>query len=239
MDAPVVLALFAGVLTILNPCVLPLVPILISSALGKSRWGPLALAAGLAASFATLGFAIVAFGFQLGIAERSVRLVAGLLLIAAGGLLLVPAGQAAVSAAASPLTNRASQLLGRIGGVGATSQFLVGLVLGLVWAPCVGPTLGAAIAAASQGEDLATAFVTFVAFGFGVAASITLFAYGSRKAMGARAKSLQAIARYAKPVFGVSLVLVGLLVVTGADRQLETLALDAMPEWLIHLTTRF
>lgn len=239
MDAPYILALIAGILTILNPCVLPLIPILVSSALGKSRWGPLALAAGLATSFATLGFVIVAFGFQLGISEPTVRLLAGAVLIVAGVLLLLPTGQAAISAAASPLTNSASRLLSRISGTGAGSQFLIGTVLGLVWAPCVGPTLGAAIAAASQGEDLFAAFITFALFGIGVAASITAFAYGSRRALGSAAKSLQSLARYAKPVFGAALLLVGLLVVTGLDRQLESLAVDAMPEWLIGLTTRY
>lgn len=239
MTGEVLLAFLAGVVTILNPCVLPLIPILVSSALGRSRLGPLALAAGLASSFATFGFLIVAFGFQLGIDEQAIRIVAGTLLILAGVLLLVPAGQAAISAAASPLTNRANRILSRINGNGAGGQFLVGLVLGLVWAPCVGPTLGAAIAAASQGDDLAAAFLTFLAFGIGVAMSIVLFAYGSRQALGTRAKALQSFARYAKPAFGASLLIVGLLVVTGLDRELESMALAFMPDWLIALTTRY
>lgn len=233
------LAFVAGIVTILNPCVLPLIPILVTSALGQARFGPVALAAGLATSFASFGFVIVAFGFELGIDEQAIRVVAGALLIIAGAVLLVPAAQAAISAAASPLTNRASQTLTRINGNGAGGQYLVGAVLGLVWAPCVGPTLGAAIAAASQGEDLLSAFLTFVAFGIGVATSIILFAYGSRKAFGTRAKMLQTIARYAKPAFGGALLLVGLLVVTGLDRQLEAMALSVMPDWLVILTTRF
>lgn len=239
MTGEILLAFLAGVVTILNPCVLPLIPILVSSALGRSRLGPLALAAGLASSFATFGFLIVAFGFQLGIDEQAIRIAAGILLILAGVLLLVPAGQAAISAAASPLTNRANQILSRINCNGAGGQFLVGLVLGLVWAPCVGPTLGAAIAAASQGADLVAAFLTFLAFGIGVALSIVLFAYGSRRALGTRAKALQSFARYAKPAFGASLLIVGLLVVTGLDRALESMALAFMPDWLVALTTRY
>jgi cytochrome c biogenesis protein CcdA len=239
MTGQILLAFLAGVVTILNPCVLPLIPVLVSSALGRSRAGPLALAAGLASSFATFGFLIVAFGFQLGIDEQAIRIAAGALLVIAGLLLLVPAGQAALSAAASPLTNRANRILARVNGNGAGGQFLVGMVLGLVWAPCVGPTLGAAIAAASQGEGLLAAFLTFLAFGLGVAMSIVLFAYGSRRALGARAKSLQSFARFAKPAFGASLLIVGLLVLTGFDRELESLALALMPDWLISLTTRY
>jgi cytochrome c-type biogenesis protein len=66
-----------------------------------------------------------------------------------------------------------------------------------------------------------------------------VFAYGSRKALGTRAKTLQAFARYAKPTFGAALLIVGLLVVTGLDRQLEAMTLSLMPDWLITLTTRY
>ena len=239
MTGELVLAFVAGVVTILNPCVLPLIPILVTSAFGSARLGPMALAAGLATSFASFGFVIVAFGFQLGIDEQSVRITAGALLILAGVVLMVPSAQAAISAAASPLTNRASLALSKVDGTSARGQFLIGVVLGLVWAPCVGPTLGAAIAAASQGDDLPSAFFTFLVFALGVALTVTVFAYGSRKALGTRARSLQTLARFAKPTFGAALLVVGLLVVTGLDRQLESMALSIMPEWLVGLTTRY
>lgn len=233
------LAFVAGLVTILNPCVLPLVPIIISSALGKSRAGPTALAAGLVTSFTTFGFIVIAFGFSLGINEQAVRYFAGGLLALAGLLLLTPKAQAALSAIAAPVSNAGHKALGKVSQDGAFGQYLVGLLLGLVWAPCVGPTLGVAIAAASQGEDLFSAFITFLAFGLGVAASILIFAYGSRKAMGERGKALQAVSRYAKPIFGVSLVFVGLMVLTGLDKQIEIALLNVLPQGLIEFTTRF
>ncbi|MDE2623769.1 MAG: cytochrome c biogenesis protein CcdA [Betaproteobacteria bacterium] len=233
------LAFVAGLVTILNPCVLPLIPIVVATTAGKSRLGPLALALGLALSFASFGFLIVAFGFQLGINERVVRTLAGGLLLASGIVLLTPPLQARLSALASPATNRVAQLLPHVTGSGVTGQFVVGLLLGLVWAPCVGPTLGAAIAAASQGEDLASAFLAFSAFGAGVALAIVGFAYGSRKALGGRAKALQQLSRFAKPLFGIALIVVGLLVVTGLDHQVEALGLAIMPDWLVTWTTRF
>lgn len=239
MLAELVLAFVAGLVTILNPCVLPLVPILIGSALGKHRMGPVALAAGLALSFSTFGFVVVAFGFQLGIPEQGIRLFAGGVLAAAGIVLLIPALQAHLTMMFTPLTNRAHAALSRTSGEGLGGQFAIGILLGLVWAPCVGPTLGAAIAAASQGEDLAAAFATFLVFALGVAISVTGFAYGSRQAIGKRAGALQTLARYAKPVFGLILVLVGLLVMSGMDKALEAALLELMPEWLITFTTRF
>ena len=233
------LAFLAGVVTILNPCVLPLIPVVVASAAGKDRLGPLALALGLATSFAGFGFVVVAFGFQLGIDERQVRLLAGGLLLLSGVVLLVPALHARISAAASPATNRIAQLLPGAGTDGGGGQFVVGLLLGLVWAPCVGPTLGAAIAAASSGENLASAFLTFAVFGAGVATSIIAFAYGSRRALGDRAGALRRLARIAKPMFGSALMLIGLLVVTGLDRELEAFGLALMPDWLVAFTTRY
>lgn len=239
MLTSIALAFVAGLVTILNPCVLPLVPILVGSALGKARGGPLALAAGLVTSFTVFGFTVIAFGFSLGINEQLVRTLAGALLAVAGVVLLVPQAQAALSAAAAPLTNAGNQQLARVNADGVVGQYLVGLLLGLVWAPCVGPTLGVAIAAASQGQDLTSAFVIFLAFGLGVAASILAFAYGSRRALGERGRALRALAQYAKPIFGAALLAVGLMVLTGFDKVVEIALLDALPESLVRFTTSF
>ena len=233
MLSSIALAFVAGLVTILNPCVLPLVPILVGSALGKARGGPLALAAGLVTSFTLFGFTVIAFGYSLGIDERLVRMFAGGLLAIAGVVLLVPQAQAALSAAAAPLTNAGNQQLEKVSSDGIIGQYLVGLLLGLVWAPCVGPTL------ASQGESLASAFLIFLTFGLGVAASILAFAYGSRRALGERGKALRTLARYAKPIFGAALLIVGLMVLTGFDKVIEILVLDILPEELVAFTTQF
>lgn len=239
MLSSIALAFVAGLVTILNPCVLPLVPIIVATALGKSKRGPAALAGGLVVSFAGFGLLVLAFGFSLGIDEALVRQIAGLLLIAAGIVLLVPQAQMALSSAAAPLTGHVQRQLGRTSGEGVAGQFLVGALLGLVWAPCVGPTLGVAIAAASQGENLLSAFVIFLVFGLGVAVSILGFAYGSRKALGHRGKALAGFARIAKPLFGGAVILVGAMVLTGFDKVLEIALLDALPQGLVAFTTRF
>ena len=239
MFTSVALAFVAGLVTILNPCVLPLVPILVGSALGKARIGPLALASGLVTSFTLFGFTVIAFGYSLGIDERLVRLMAGALLAVAGVVLLIPQAQTALSAAAAPLTSAGNQQLERVNADGALGQYMVGLLLGLVWAPCVGPTLGVAIAAASQGQNLASAFLIFLTFGLGVATSILAFAYGSRRALGERSQTLRAVAQYGKPIFGAALIIVGLMVLTGFDKVLETAILDALPAELVRFTTSF
>ncbi|MGB3471611.1 MAG: cytochrome c biogenesis protein CcdA [Erythrobacter sp.] len=233
------LAFVAGLVTILNPCVLPLVPILVGSALGRAKAGPLALAAGLVTSFTLFGFTVIAFGYSLGIDEQLVRSLAGALLAVAGAVLLVPQAQAALSAAAAPLTNAGNQQLEKVSSDGVTGQYLVGLLLGLVWAPCVGPTLGVAIVAASAGENLASSFFIFLIFGVGVATSILAFAYGSRRALGERGRALQAVSRYAKPIFGAALLVVGVMVLSGFDKVVEIAMLNALPDSVIAFTTSF
>lgn len=233
------LAFLAGLVTILNPCVLPILPILVGSALGQSRYGPAALAAGLVVSFSSFGLLVIAFGFSIGLDEQTVRAGAALLLVLAGTVLLIPRAQSALAVASGPLVSGGNRALGHVSGDGVLGQFVIGTLLGLVWAPCVGPTLGVAIAAASRGENLAAAFLTFLVFGAGVATSILAFAYGSRRALGARKARLQRLARYAKPAFAGALILVGALILTGADKAIEASMLDAMPLWLVQFTTRF
>ncbi len=239
MLSSLALSFVAGLVTILNPCVLPLVPILVASALGKSRLGPLALAGGLVTSFTLFGFTVIAFGYSLGINEQVVRMLAGVMLAAAGIVLLLPQAQAALSAAAAPVANFGNRQLANVSGEGWHGQFAVGLLLGIVWAPCVGPTLGVAIAAASSGENLASSFVIFLIFGLGVATSILAFAYGSRKALGDRRKSLQGLAKYGKPIFGATLLLVGAMVFSGFDKVVEIALLDVLPQSVIGFTTSF
>lgn len=234
-----ILAYLAGLITILNPCVLPILPILIGSAIGQNRYGPAALAAGLVLSFSTFGMLIIAFGFSIGLTDQAVRTVASVLLIAAGLLLLVPKAQSVFATATGPLVNSANVKLSRLSSDGLGGQFMIGALLGVVWAPCVGPTLGVAIAAASRGENLFGAFLIFLVFGFGVATSILAFAYGSRKALSARKVQFQTIARYGKPLFGGALLLVGTMILSGADKILEARLVAIMPIWLTEFTTRF
>lgn len=233
------LAFIAGLVTLLNPCVLPILPILIGSSIVTSRFGPVALAAGLVVSFSVFGLLILTIGFSIGIDGEMLRLVAAIIMIVAGVLLAIPWAQTRFAVLLAPVSSGGGRLLGRISGNGLASQFAIGVLLGVVWTPCTGPTLGAAVAAASQGEDLAESFLTFLVFGFGVALSLLALAYGSRGTLGARMPALRAAARWGKPILGGILVAVGVAIVVRADKYLESAALDVLPSWLIEFTTRF
>lgn len=232
------LAYGAGALSTLSPCVVPLLPILVASALAQHRFGLWSLAAGLALSFTVVGLFIATIGISIGIDSTLVHRVAGALLIAFGAVMALPRLQEAFAGATSRLSGGGSALLARVSGRGGAGQFVVGLLLGIVWTPCVGPTLGAASTLAAQGSQLGAVAAVMLVFGIG--AATPLLAIGSlsqRMASATRGKWVGA-AETARRILGASLVVVGLVIVLGADKAIETWLVDHSPDWLSALTTR-
>ncbi len=229
----------AGVLSTLSPCVLPLIPVLVAGAAQRHRLAPLALAGGLAASFAVLGVALASFGLALGIDQAAVRTAAATLMTLFGVVLLAPPLQRGFAAVAAPVAGGGNAVLARVPGDGVAGKFGLGLLLGAVWSPCAGPTLGAAVGLAAQRRSLAEVTVVMAVFALGAAAPVLLLAYGSRGALSRRKEAMARLARRAKPLLGAVLVAVGLLVLTGLDKVIEAAAVAAMPDWLVELTVRF
>lgn len=234
------LAFLAGVLSILSPCVLPILPLVLGPAVSEHRHGPAALAAGLAVSFVTIGLFVATIGFSIGLDTGLFRTLGAVLMVGFGAILMVPALQARVAMAGTPIANWSEQTFGgkvRTGGLGG--QFSVGLLLGTVWSPCVGPTLGAASLLAAQGRDLGSVALTMASFGLGAATPLlTLGSLSRARLVGLRAR-LGAAGQGVKAAFGVVLALVGILVFSGWDKAVEATVLSNAPNWLIALTTRF
>lgn len=86
-------ALLAGLLTFLNPCVLPVLPIVFGAAANEHRYGPLALAGGLALSFTAVGLFVATIGFSVGLDAGFFRQVSAALLIGFGMMLAIPRAQ--------------------------------------------------------------------------------------------------------------------------------------------------
>lgn len=233
------LAFIAGILSTLSPCVLPLLPIVLGTAVSQHRLGPAALAAGLALSFVTIGLFVATIGFSIGLDGDVFRVAAALLLMLIGVVLVVPSLQARVALAAGPVGNWAEQRFGGMSGAGLSGQFGVGLLLGAVWAPCVGPTLGAASVLAAQGKDLGQVAITMLVFGLGAALPLLILGMLSREALLRWRNRMMAAGQGGKMLMGAILILTGLLIVTGADKMLESVLVAVSPEWLTQLTTRY
>ena len=233
------LGYLAGVLSTLSPCVLPLLPILIATALAQHRFGPLALAAGLTLSFAVVGLFIATLGASIGLDSGVLRQGAAVLLLLFGAVLLVPRLQQGFAVATARLSASGDGLLAHLTGTGWTGQFAVGLVLGLVWSPCVGPTLGAATTLASQGRQLGQIALLMLLFGLGAGTPLLVIGTLSREAMGRMRGKLLATGERGKWLLGGALVLMGVFILTGWDNGFEAWVLDRSPQWLTDLTTRF
>ncbi len=232
-------AYLAGMLTLINPCVLPLLPIVLATALQASRFGPLALSAGLVLTFVVVGVGITAFGALIGIDEQVINTSAAVMMVVFGIVLLMPRAQIWLSGLVSPVASGANaQIDSGVGaqGSGVRGQFLIGLLLGAVWSPCIGPTLGGAIGLAASGEGLTEATATMIMFGFGVSTVLMALAYGSREVLGRRRDTLRKVMPYAKPLMGVTLLVVGLMILFHLDKVVEIWILDAMPIWLQDLS---
>ncbi len=230
----ILLAFLAGVLGVLSPCVWPLVPIVMGSAAGSGRAGPLALAAGLSLAFALAGTVLSFALISLGLDPESFRFVAAALLVLVSVPLLVPRAGEWLTVALSRFT--AGLDPGRAGTTTAwPAQFGVGMLLGLVWLPCVGPTLGAAIALASLGQAMIQSFIVMLAFGIGTAAVLLAAGLLSARALQRLRPQVLQRAGSGKRFLGTALLVLGLLVLSGVDKRLEAWALGWLPEWATSL----
>lgn len=232
-------AFLAGILSVLSPCVLPLLPVVLGTAVSHHRFGPAALAGGLALSFVGIGLFIATVGFAIGLDGDLFRRVGGLMLAGIGIVLLLPRLQGQIAAAAGPVGNWTEQHLGGFAATGLKGQFGIGLLLGVVWSPCVGPTLGAASVLAARGENLAEVALVMALFGIGAALPLLALGMLSRGAMLRWRTRMMAVGKGGKLLMGGVLVVVGLAVVSGLDKQLEAALVAASPDWLTQLTTRF
>jgi cytochrome c-type biogenesis protein len=231
------LSLAAGGLSTLSPCVLPLIPILLGSAVAAHRFGPYVLALGLAVSFTVVGVFVAALGAAVGLDAAALRSVAAVLLLAFGLILVSSRLQERFAGAVSGLSGAGQGLLAQVSLGGLSGQFVLGMLLGIVWSPCVGPTLGAAISLASQGQDLAQVTLQMALFGIGAGLPLVALGMISRQALPGLRRKLLSAGKAGKQALGGIMLLLGAMILTGADKAFESLVLNFAPEWLIQITT--
>ncbi len=227
-----VFAYGAGLLTLINPCVLPVLPIVLASSIRSHKHGPLALALGMSLVFVGLGMLVAVFGQSVGLDAERVSQIGAYMMLAFGAVLLIPPLGALFTKLTSKFSRSADQKMDEVDTTGLRGQFIGGAILGAVWSPCVGPTLGGAIALAYQGQDLLFATGIMAAFAMGISSIILLLGYGARETIRKRAGAMRVLANKAKPIMGITFVLVGLMILTHFNYVIEAWLLDIMPVWL-------
>ena len=132
----------AGLLTLINPCVLPILPIVLATSLQTSKHGPLAVAAGMSLAFVGLGMLVAVAGRSLGITPESVADAGAVMMVIFGAVLLVPRFSERFATATAGFSGRADAQIdsvqtGKMNGL--TGQFAGGMLLGAVWSPALAP----------------------------------------------------------------------------------------------------
>ena len=230
------LAFLAGALSVLSPCVLPLLPIMLGSAASEHRLAPAALAAGLSLSFVVIGLFVATVGFAAGLDTGFFRLVSAVLLIAVGTLLLVPRLGAQAAAAGGPVSNWVE---GQFGGFGAHGLGGPACCLARFGALVSGRRLAPPRSSRPRARISAEVALTMIAFGMGAAIPLIAIGLLSREALSRWRGRLMEAGKGGKVLLGGVLIAIGLLVATGLDKRLETFLVDVSPAWLTRLTTQF
>ena len=229
----------AGLLSTLSPCVLPIIPILLGSATNAHPRAPLALAGGLAISYALIGTGLAWAGSALNLDTSLFRNVGAIMLGLLGLVLISGSLQQRFASATSSIGDAGNNLISGLRLDGLWGQFTIGVVLGVVWSPCVGPTLGAAVLLASQGSHLPQVALLMGIFGIGAALPVVALAYVSRSAMLKMRGKLMQAGKTGKMILGAIMIALAAMILSGADKPVESWLVDQSPAWLTKLTTQF
>lgn len=230
------LSLFAGSITTLSPCVFPLLPLVLGGALQGNRFSPVAMGAGMIASFAGIGMLLGALGPALGIDADAIRTGGAVMLIAFTLIMLIPALGARFTQWMLPIASTANAASAKLDGGSLFGALLLGGVLGLVWSPCSGPLLGSALTlVASEGGVVRGGFVLGI-FGLGAVVPLVAVAYASRSGF-LRVRDW-VLARIEQVRYGFALLLgaMGIAILTGGDKWLESQILNWLSDAWVNLT---
>lgn len=233
------LAVLAGLLSALSPCVLPLLPIVMGGAATAHRLGPIALTGGFAVSFVVVGLFVGMIGFSIGLDQETIRVIAASLMILFGVVLLSEFLQERLALAESRFQSAGDRLLQWVAPSGLRGQFLVGVLLGCVWSPCIGPTLGAAITLAGERQTMGQVALVMLLFCIGLGIPLVALGMVSHQAMLHWRRRIEIADHVTKNVFGGIMIAIGGAILIGADRNLETLLLQFSPAWLTKLATLY
>lgn len=228
----ILFAFLAGVVTVLSPCILPLLPIILSSADGMDKKRPLGVVIGFVASFTFFTLFLSSIVRLSGIPAESLRVVSIIVLAIFGLSLLIPQIQAWIEIFFSRFAGMAASSKKRSGLVGG---IIVGLSLGLLWTPCVGPILASVISLAITGTVNSQAFIITFAYALGTAIPMFII----MRAGGTALQKVPWLVRNTGKIqkgFGVLMILTSVGILFNVDRSFQTYILQTFPSYGTGLT---
>ncbi len=224
-------AFIAGIVTILSPCILPILPIVLSGSIAGSKRRPWGVVTGFVASFTFFTLFLSEIVRRTGISADFLRWFAIVVVAGFGLALILPAFQLVVE----KLFTRLSSLAPTKPRSGFWGGMLIGLSLGLVWTPCVGPILAAIISLSFTGAVTGSAVAITLAYAIGTAIPMLVIVSGGRALLD-RNRWLVVHSATIQKVFGGLMILVALAIYLNWDRKFQTFILDRWPNWGANLT---
>jgi len=226
----VLFAFISGVVTIISPCLLPVLPVVLAGGLGGGFRRPLGIVTGFMAGFIMVTLVLSALVHVLGFSQGVLRWVAIVILAGFGVVLAVPRLREALEAISGRALGRGPKvaIFGRKAADGYWAGIPVGLSLGLVWAPCVGPIMASVMTLAlGNSVDFLSVLIT-LSYALGTGLSMLVLMFGGR-ALLTRFPRLGANSARLQQVFGVVMLAVALMLAFGLERKFQTAALELFP----------
>jgi cytochrome c biogenesis protein CcdA/thiol-disulfide isomerase/thioredoxin len=225
----IVFAFVAGAATAVSPCVLPVLPVALSAGVTGGRRRPLGVVTGLALSFTFATVALVYVIDALGLPDDLVRTLAIVVLLGFGLALLIPPLGARLEAALSRLVPAGARRPAG-SGEGFGSGLVLGLSLGLVYAPCAGPILAGVITVSAAQTFTAGRLAVALAYGVGTAVVLYVLMLGGRRLT----RRLSGQGGRLQLATGAVLVLVAVLMLGDYDLRFQTAIANDLPAFLVN-----
>lgn len=225
------LVFLAGMATVATPCVLPILPAVLSGSVG-SRLRPIAIVVGMSLSFTLMGllvFSVASFGFL----TDYLRGFSIFIIIGMGAVLLDDDINEIYVRISSSVINFMREHLSFMGKInskanpqGLLGGFFLGMSLGILWIPCVGPILGSvfSVVAETGSGNISYGLTLLLTYSLGVSLPMLIIAY-SGKSVSGRVKWFSKRSHFFKKLSGLVLILVGLMMLFGIDKYLKILFL--------------
>ena len=227
----VIFAFIAGVVTILSPCILPVLPIVLSESTRTGKKRPLGVVTGFIASFTIFTLFLTWLVQTFNLPSESLRFLAATVILLFGITYLFPKTQLLIKSLFSRLPK--PKMVRREGFGGGV---LMGLAIGLVWTPCVGLILASVIALAVSGAVTFDAFVIMSFYAFGTAVPMFLVIKSGQSLITKYPFLLKNLTKI-QIAFGALMIVTSILIFTDFDRKFQIYVLDKFPKWGQGLTS--
>ena len=224
-------AFLAGIITILSPCILPILPIVLSGSFGSKR-KPLGIVVGFALSFTLFTLFLSVLVKTTGISADALRSISIIIILIFGISLILPKFQVFMERLFSRLSGKLAVSGNHEGFHGGV---FIGLSLGLVWTPCVGPIIASVITLAATSSVNFAAFFITLSYALGTAIPMLAIMIGGRGLLQKIPWLLPNTAKIQK-VFGILMILTAMVIFFNIDRRFQVFILDKFPSYGAGLT---